>query len=224
MSNGKDGSPSIEAPEVPATTADTSQVQSLGSDASGEKTQSMIYAAVGKIKESTGGLLKESKPWNELLDRSAMSRPENITEATNRLRRNVAYFKINYIIIVALTILICFLMNPSSLVVMSLVLLSWIYVFNIRTTPIVIAGRTLNDRDKIMAMSGISFVVIFFLTSVASVLFYAIALSCAVIALHGSMRQPEDLFLDEAQTSTQTSSGGFLGLFKVVQPTGPAAV
>eukprot|EP01024_Parvocaulis_polyphysoides_P060378 TRINITY_DN6580_c0_g1_i2.p2 TRINITY_DN6580_c0_g1~~TRINITY_DN6580_c0_g1_i2.p2 ORF type:complete len:234 (+),score=20.42 TRINITY_DN6580_c0_g1_i2:28-702(+) len=224
MTEGKDGAPTIEAP---AAAESNSQVQSLSSEiANSQSKQNYVFEVAGKIKDSAGGLLKESKPWSELLDRSNMSRPENVSEATSRLRKNVAYFRVNYIVIVAMTVMICFLMNPSSLIILSLVLASWIYVFNIRTAPLVIGGRTLNDRDKVMALSAISFVVVFFLTSVASVLFYALALSCAVIALHGSMRQPEDLFLDESQTTSSLPTGGsgFMGLFKAVQPTGPAAV
>eukprot|EP01023_Acetabularia_acetabulum_P017560 TRINITY_DN18798_c0_g1_i2.p3 TRINITY_DN18798_c0_g1~~TRINITY_DN18798_c0_g1_i2.p3 ORF type:complete len:223 (+),score=25.83 TRINITY_DN18798_c0_g1_i2:142-810(+) len=222
MTEGKDAAPAIES----TATAEPSQVQSLSSDIVGSQSRlNIVYETAGKIRESAGGFLKESKPWTELLDRQNLSRPENVSEATNRLRKNIAYFRVNYLVIVAMTIMICFVMNPSSLIILSLVLASWIYVFNIRTAPIVISGRTLNDRDKVMALSTISFVVVFFLTSVASVLFYAIALSCAVIALHGSMRQPEDLFLDDQQAPSLPTASGFLGLFKAVQqPTGPAAV
>lgn len=37
--------------------------------------------------------------------------------------------------------------------------------------------------------------------SVGTVLFTALGISCAAIGLHGALRQPDDLFTDEAEVS-----------------------
>lgn len=58
-----------------------------------------------------------------------------------------------------------------------------------------------SEREKIMGMSGISFVVIFFLTNVASVVFSALMMGAALVAVHGATRVPDDLFLDDADVS-----------------------
>jgi hypothetical protein len=50
-----------------------------------------------------------------------------------------------------------------------------------------------------MAMSGLSFVVIFFLTNVASVAFSALVFGAAAIAAHGATRVPDDLFIDDSE-------------------------
>jgi PRA1 family protein 1 len=65
-----------------------------------------------------------------------------VSQALTRLRKNAAYFKINYFIILLLSTAVCMVMNPSSLVVLGLLALSWIYLFAIRTAPLVIGGRT----------------------------------------------------------------------------------
>lgn len=45
-------------------------------------------------------------------------------------------------------------------------------------------------------MSALSFVVIFFLTNVASVVFSALVTGTVLVAAHGATRVPDDLFVD----------------------------
>lgn len=62
------------------------------------------------------------------------------------------------------TTALTFVMNPMSLLVLALLLGGWIYVMFLRTSPLEIGGRTLSDREKLLGMSAVSFVTIFFLT------------------------------------------------------------
>ncbi len=71
-----------------------------------------------------------------------------------------------------------------------------------------INGRTINDREKLMGLSAASFVTVFFLTSVGSVLFYALSVSLGIIALHGAYREPDNLFLDEHENQAALGTGG----------------
>ena len=63
--------------------------------------------------------------------------------------------------------------------------------------PLVISGRTISEREKLLGASGLSVAVIFFLTSVGSVLFSAVCVGLAGVAVHGALRVPDDLFLDD---------------------------
>jgi len=47
---------------------------------------------------------------------------------------------------------------------MALMLAAWIYFLFVRISPVVVGGRTLSEREKVMALSAISFITIFFLT------------------------------------------------------------
>lgn len=53
-----------------------------------------------------------------------------------------------------------------------------------------------SEREKVMSMSALSFVVIFFLTNVASVVFSALVTGTVLVAAHGATRVPDDLFVD----------------------------
>lgn len=47
-----------------------------------------------------------------------------------------------------------------------------------------------SDREKFLGLSGLSLVVVFFLTSVGATLFYALGLSMLVIGAHAALRVP----------------------------------
>lgn len=95
---------------------------------------------------------------------------------------------------------------------------AWVYLFFVRgDAPLVINGRTLTEREKLIGAAGTSVLIIFFLTNVGSILFSAICIGLAGalrlaafrslpslssrppdpgIFAHGALRVPDDLFLD----------------------------
>lgn len=176
---------------------------------------------VGRLKEASSTIFKQQKPWSELLDRSAMSKPESFGEATSRIRKNASYFRVNYLLTILATTIVSFVMHPTSLLILGVLLAAWLYVLFIRQQPILIAGRELSHKEKLIGMGAISFVTIFFLTSVGTVFFSALTFSCAAIALHGAFREPDNLFVDDAE-----SSQPFLGFLtgSSAAPTGVAIV
>lgn len=87
--------------------------------------------------------LSQRKPWVEVLDRTSFSKPGSLQEAASRIRKNAGYFKINYLIVILLTVAATFLTHPSSLLVLGFLAASWVYVFAIRQGPLVINGKEL---------------------------------------------------------------------------------
>eukprot|EP00882_Tetradesmus_deserticola_P006155 GHRQ01006480.1.p1 GENE.GHRQ01006480.1~~GHRQ01006480.1.p1 ORF type:complete len:223 (+),score=95.46 GHRQ01006480.1:528-1196(+) len=164
-------------------------------------TPSALWLIGSRLREYAASTFEQRKPWGEVLERTSFSKPSSLQEAAGRLRKNAGYFKINYLIIILLTVAVTLLTHPSSLVVLGSLAASWVYVFAIRQGPLVISGKELSEREKLLGMSGISFLVVFMLTSVANVLFSALTLSFAIIGLHGAMRTPDDLFLDDSDSN-----------------------
>lgn len=202
---------------------DAAAQQPLNQQLATTVTQNVVMAYLSRTKDSFANLVKERKPWSEVFDRSAFAKPQTLTEATSRLRKNAAYFKVNYAITILATTALCFLANPATMLVLVFLAALWFFFLVLRPGPITIAGRTLGDREKALSLAGISLFVAFFLSSIGSILFYALAIGCASVAAHGAFRVPDDLFLDEPDTAT-----GFLSFLNIPAgvplPAGPATV
>lgn len=169
-----------------------------------------VMAIAARLKDYAANAFAERKPWAEVFDRSSFSKPATLQEATSRLRKNVAYFRVNYAAATVATVALAFLSHPSSLLVLGALVLAWVYVFALHTGPLVINGRTLSDREKFFGMSAASFVLVFFLTGVGSLAFSALVAAGALVAAHGAMRAPDDLFLDEG--GDPGAQGGLLAI------------
>lgn len=178
-----------------------------------------------RLKAVASGVLSERKPWSEMADKNSFSRPANVAEAMSRCKKNVAYFRINYFLFVLLATVVCMILNPSSLIVLGTLAALWFYLFVVRQSSITIGGRPFSPREQLIGLAVASVVVVFFLTSVGTVLFTAIGFSLVAIATHGAFRVPDDLFLDEGETAAaNTSVLGFLMQPANPATTGPGAV
>ncbi|XP_021908696.1 PRA1 family protein B4-like [Carica papaya] len=168
-------------------------------------------AFVNHITESVRQGLSQRRPWAELVDRSAFSKPESFSDAVLRVRKNYTYFKVNYLSAVVLIVAFSLLTHPISLIILLALLSSWLFLYLFRPAdqPLVLFGRTFSDRET-LGMLIVSSVVVIFLTSVGSVLISALMVGVALICAHGSFRVPEDLFMDEQEQAT-TGFLSFLG-------------
>ncbi|KAF0927725.1 hypothetical protein E2562_035974 [Oryza meyeriana var. granulata] len=171
---------------------------------------------VSRLSESARRSLADRRPWTELIDRSAFSRPDSLSDATSRLRRNLAYFRVNYAAVVAFALGASLLAHPFSLLILLGLLAAWcfLYLFRGSDQPVVLFGRTFSDRETLLGLVVASFVAFFF-TSVASLIISGLLVGGAIVAAHGAFRMPEDLFLDDADAASGNSAAqgllSFLG-------------
>jgi len=73
-----------------------------------------------------------------MVDRSSFARPANLAE----LRKNANYFKVNYLVVIVTITAVTMALYPTSLIVLGLLALAWLYLFVIKSSPLVIGGRT----------------------------------------------------------------------------------
>lgn len=140
------------------------------------------------------------RPWTELLDHTAFSKPDTLAVAAHRLRNNAAYFRVNYLAVVLASLALSLLTHPFSLLTLGLLLAAWLLLHVLRPSeqPVVVLGRTFSDAETLGILIVLTVVVVF-LTSVGSLLLWAAIVGSAIVCVHGAFRVPEDLFLDEQE-------------------------
>ena len=146
--------------------------------------------------------LSNRRPWTELIDRSAFSRPDSFSDATSRVRKNFSYFRVNYLTLLALVLAVSLISHPFTLFILLSLLAAWLFLYSFRPTdqPLVIMGRTFSDFETLAGLITVTVIVIF-LTSVGSLLITAGMVGMGIVCVHGSFRDPEDLFLDDQESS-----------------------
>ncbi|KAK9063330.1 hypothetical protein SSX86_017200 [Deinandra increscens subsp. villosa] len=160
-----------------------------------------------RLSSSLRQSFSQNRPWSELIDRSTFSRPESFSDATSRIRKNFAYFRVNYTTILAAIIAVSLITHPFSLLLLLGLLAAWIFLYLFRPSdhPLVLFRRTFSGRETLVLLI-LSTVIIVFLTNVGSVLISAVLIGLAVLCVHGGFKVPEDLFTDYQEPA----NGGFL--------------
>ncbi|KAF8087711.1 hypothetical protein N665_0570s0024 [Sinapis alba] len=155
---------------------------------------------LSRLSSSLRDSLSQRRPWMELVDRSSFARPDSLTDSISRIRKNLAYFKVNYAAIVSLVLAFSLLSHPFSLLVLLSLLGGWMFLYLFRSSdqPLVLFGRGFSDRETLLGLV-VTTVVVVFMTSVGSLLTSALTVGVAVVCLHGAFRVPDDLFLDEQE-------------------------
>ncbi|KAK1571837.1 hypothetical protein Q3G72_023893 [Acer saccharum] len=166
---------------------------------------------LSRLSSSVRSAFSQRRPWYELVDRSALARPESLTEAYSRIRKNLPYFKVNYATLLAAVLALSLLSHPFSLLVLLCLLAAWMFLYLFRPSdqPLVLVGRTFSDRETLGLLVVLTIVVVF-LTSVGSLLISALMIGAAIVCAHGAFRVPEDLFLDD-QEPVNSGFLSFLG-------------
>ncbi|KAJ6699419.1 PRENYLATED RAB ACCEPTOR 1-RELATED [Salix purpurea] len=165
-----------------------------------------LRAILNSITESVRNGFAQRRPFSELIDRSAFSKPESISDATTRIRKNYSYFRINYLTAIFVILAFSLLSHPFSLLLLLGLVCSWLFLFLFRASdqPLVLFGRTFSDRETLGILIVLSIFVVF-LTSVGSLIISALLVGVGIVCAHGAFRAPEDLFLDDVPENANTS-------------------
>ncbi|KAI3677676.1 hypothetical protein L6452_36942 [Arctium lappa] len=170
-----------------------------------------LRAFINHVIETLYSGLSQRRRWSELADRSGFSKPESVSDASTRVKKNYAYFHVNYLIVVAAVVGFSLLTNPFSLIILIGLLAAWLFLYLFRPSdpPLVVLGRTISKRE-ILGVLIVCSIVVMFLTSVGSILISALLGGIAIVCVHGAFRTPEDLFLDEQESGASTGFSPFL--------------
>lgn len=170
------------------------------SGGSGGTNLEYISRAKQRIKEGLG----TRRPWKEMFNFRSISIPRSFREAIGRVKTNLAYFSMNYAIIVLLILFLSLIGHPISLIVFVVMMAAWLFLYFLRDEPLVIFGRLISDRVVLIVLFVITIVVLLLTHATVNIL-VSLAVGVAVVLIHAALRKTDDLFLDEE------ASGGLLG-------------
>uniref|UniRef100_A0A6M2EI58 PRA1 family protein n=1 Tax=Populus davidiana TaxID=266767 RepID=A0A6M2EI58_9ROSI len=199
----------MTSPALPISTAETT---SATSSATTTSTLTTLRTFLTRLFSSLRTTLSNRRPWLELVDRTAFSRPLSISDATTRVRKNFSYFKINYLTILAIVLAFSLLSHPFSLLTLLSLVAAWLglYTFRPSDQPLVVLGRTMSNRE-VLGILVLVTVIVVFLTSVGSLIITAVLVGVGIVCVHGAFRDPEDLFMDDQDTAGSTGLFSFIG-------------
>lgn len=157
------------------------------------------WAILKRLSERLRRSFARRRPWLELLDSSTFSRPSSLSDATTRIRKNISYFRVNYLTVLASVLALSLLYHPFSLLTLLSLLAAWLFLYLLRPSdqqPLVVLNRTFSDSE-ILGILIFATVFVIFLTSIGSVLMSATLIGLGIVSVHGAFRDPEDLFIDD---------------------------
>lgn len=156
------------------------------------------HTLIARAKFHTENFIARRRPWRECLDYTAITRPLSYDDATRRIKKNLNYFRVNYAMVILLTLFLSLIYQPVSMITFLIVFVGWFFLYFFRDprSPVVIFNHVFDDRVVLMALSLLT---IFALacTDVGVILLVAIGVGAAVVVVHAGIRSTDDLFLDE---------------------------
>ncbi|CAI7826277.1 unnamed protein product [Closterium sp. NIES-53] len=153
---------------------------------------------VSRLRDAMRQAAAQQRPWLELVDRTAFARPDSLSDAASRIRKNNRYFHANYLVVLFLAIIISVLHNPFAILWLAILAAAWGYTFLFRPGPITVAGRSFSEREKLIIMCLLSALIVFGLSPLGSAVMSGTVIGVAVICVHAAFRVPDDLFLDDS--------------------------
>ncbi|KAK9281139.1 hypothetical protein L1049_004032 [Liquidambar formosana] len=140
------------------------------------------------------------RPWRQFTNPSSFSRPYVSGEILLRLRRNLAYFRVNYAVITLLILFLSLIYHPVSMIIYLILSIGWYFFYLSREEPLRIFNRLIDDR-AVMAGLGVITVVAVGLTGVWLNVLVSVVVACVVVCLHAAFRGTNDLYFDEQEAA-----------------------
>ncbi|KAK6268178.1 hypothetical protein QUC31_012338 [Theobroma cacao] len=160
-----------------------------------------LSRAKERIKEGLG----TRRPWKLMFNIRSINFPGNLSEAISRVRTNVAYFRMNYAIIVLFVLFLSLLWHPISLIVFIVMMAAWLFLYFLRDEPIVVFSRTIDDRVVLIVL-GVLTIVFLLLTHATLNILVSVLIGVVIILVHATLRRTDDLY-DEESAALMTGTG-----------------
>lgn len=140
-------------------------------------------------------IISRHRPW-----------PDSFPSALTRLRFNARHFRTNYILLIGACGFLSLIGSPGWLLVTAAVVWLWLVIYFFREDPLVVFGHHFSDWAVFVGL-GLASLAVVWLSSGLGTLILGLGVGLLVCGLHGLIRDPEGLFLDE----NDAVSAGLIG-------------
>ncbi|XP_022715134.1 PRA1 family protein F2-like [Durio zibethinus] len=152
-----------------------------------------LSRAKERIKEGLGA----RRPWKLMFNIGSINIPGSLSEAISRVTTNVAYFRMNYAMIILVILFLSLLWHPISLIVFIVMMAAWLFLYFLRDEPLVVFNRTIDDR-VVLVVLGVLTIVFLLLTDATLNILVSLLIGVAVVLVHASFRKTDDLYDEES--------------------------
>lgn len=118
-----------------------------------------------------------------------------VSDAISRIKTNVAYFRMNYVIIMLFILFLSLLWHPISLIVFVVMMAAWLFLYFLRDEPLVIFNRTIGDRAVAVGLFVVT-IVLLLLTGATWNILSSVLIGVVVVVVHAALRNVDDLSSD----------------------------
>ncbi|KAG5387754.1 hypothetical protein IGI04_029295 [Brassica rapa subsp. trilocularis] len=122
------------------------------------------------------------------------------------LEPNLVYFRANYVIAVLVILFLSLIYHPTSLLVLAILVVFWIFLYFLRDEPLGVFNRQIDDRTVMICLSVLTVVMLLFTHATANVL-GAMLTAVVLVLVHAAVRRSDNLFLDEEAVAASEYSG-----------------
>lgn len=149
---------------------------------------------VSLAKERINSGLGMPRPWKEMIKLQDLSFPTSVSQLIQRIKINVAVFRMNYAIIILFILFLSLLWHPVSMIVFIVMTVAWLFLYFLRDEPLVVMGYDIDDRMVMLALLPIT-VLSLFLTNAKKNIIVALAIGLVVVMVHGALKETDDLVI-----------------------------
>ncbi|XP_022719140.1 PRA1 family protein E-like [Durio zibethinus] len=150
------------------------------------------YGTINSTPTSTSTSAKRTRrPWPELFSISSFSLPISSAEAKTRIKLNLSYFRVNYVIIMLTIVFLTLLWHPTSMIVFLITFIFWWFFYLFNDNPVVVFNKTVDD-NIVLGVLSFATVLLLVLTHVGVNVLVGLIIGVVVVGVHAAFRGTED--------------------------------
>ncbi|KAL0696455.1 hypothetical protein Bca4012_063635 [Brassica carinata] len=162
---------------------------------------------ISRAKHRIKAGLATRRPWKTMFDLQSMNLPRHgFFDAISRIKTNLVYFRANYAVVVLFILFLSLLYHPTSLLVLAVLVVFWIFLYFLRDEPLVVFGHQIDDRTVMICLSVLTIGMLLFTHATANIL-GAVLTAVVLVVIHAAVRRSDNLYLDEEAEAATEASG-----------------